>query len=666
MRFGLGIDTGGTYTDSVILDMDSGMTVCRSKALTTRDDLSKGINESVSGLDRSMLKDVVLVSLSSTLATNSVVEGKGCRVGLLTIGTGYDPAAAPEFYAEIGGKFDLSGNEVEELDEEGAKAALESMKGKVDAVAVAGYLSVRNPGHENAVRRLAHDILGVPAVCGHDLSSQLGFSQRTATAVMNARLIQVIADLIRSVKDSMKALGVDAPLMIVKGDGSVMGETSAAERPVETVLSGPASSLVGAMALTGLKDAMVVDMGGTTTDIGVIRGGFPRIEQEGALIGGYRTRVRAADISTYGIGGDSRIVVNGKETSVTPVRVIPICIAAAKWPHIKEKLEALKDVTDDRAAEAFDIRDVCQDTEFFVPAKPLSDEDLSECDRDLLKAITEGPLTLNEAGKLIGVPPHAFSASKMESLGLVTRIGVTPTDILHAEGTYTEYDTGASRIAVGYLARKTGMSFDGFIADTKAMIVRRIAYCIMEDIMRERLGRDELDEVHKTMISELLSTDRGCYTLSMKLDMPIIGIGGPVRAWLPAVADMLGTRLVLPEDSEMGNAIGAVTGSVSETVTVTVRAKQDDRSRDPECIVFTKGGKREFPDSESALEYAEKEAKDAAETMAREAGAGDTVIECKVEEVSSDTMGDGIRSFREARVTATATGKPDILSERLS
>ena len=227
MRFGLGIDTGGTYTDSVILDMDSGMTVCRSKALTTRDDLSKGINESVSGLDRSMLKKVVLVSLSSTLATNSVVEGKGCRVGLLTIGTGYDPAAAPEFYAEIGGKFDLSGNEVEELDEEGAKAALESMKGKVDAVAVAGYLSVRNPGHENAVRRLAHDILGVPAVCGHDLSSQLGFSQRTATAVMNARLIQVIADLIRSVKDSMKALGVDAPLMIVKGDGSVMGETSA-------------------------------------------------------------------------------------------------------------------------------------------------------------------------------------------------------------------------------------------------------------------------------------------------------------------------------------------------------------------------------------------------------------------------------------------------------
>ena len=100
MRFGLGIDTGGTYTDSVILDMDSGMTVCRSKALTTRDDLSKGINESVSGLDRSMLKEVVLVSLSSTLATNSVVEGKGCLgVSVVTVESAYAQLLA-EGYAE--------------------------------------------------------------------------------------------------------------------------------------------------------------------------------------------------------------------------------------------------------------------------------------------------------------------------------------------------------------------------------------------------------------------------------------------------------------------------------------------------------------------------------------------------------------------------------------
>lgn len=157
-------------------------------------------------------------------------------------------------------------------------------------------------------------MLGIPAVCGHDLSSGLGFSERAATCVMNARLIPVIADLMESVKKVMAEYGISAPLMMVRGDGSMMGEAEAKRKPVETVMSGPAASLIGAMRMTGMKDAIVMDMGGTTTDIGILRNGRPRLEPEGATIGGTRTRVMAAEISTSGIGGDSRILVLGRRS----------------------------------------------------------------------------------------------------------------------------------------------------------------------------------------------------------------------------------------------------------------------------------------------------------------------------------------------------------------
>ena len=253
------------------MDLDSGKIICKAKSLTTREDLSIGIRGSIAGFDADLLKQVGVVSMSSTLATNSVVEGKGCRVGLVCIGSEYNNSVRADFDTVIGGGHDLHGEELNPLDEDAARRFLESLKGKVDGVAITGYLAVRNPSHEKRVKEIAKEILDVPIVCGHELSSGLGFNERTATCVMNAKLIPVIDDLIRSVKAVLSEKGIHAPLMIVKGDGSMMGEAVAKERPVETILCGPAASLIGAMYLTGQKDAIVMDMGGTTTDIGILR-----------------------------------------------------------------------------------------------------------------------------------------------------------------------------------------------------------------------------------------------------------------------------------------------------------------------------------------------------------------------------------------------------------
>lgn len=267
MELGLGIDTGGTYTDAVLIDLESNSIISKAKALTTRDDLSVGIRNSMKLFDRSLLKKVSMVSLSSTLATNSVVEGKGCRVGVISVGRDFDSSIVADESITISGGHDLNGAELNPLDIDSAEKFMNSIKNKVDSIAITSYLSVRNPEHELILKDLASKILNLPVVCGHELSSSLGFNERTITSVMNARLIPIIKELISSMKSAMVEYDINAPLMIVKGDGSLMNDEIAVERPVETVLSGPAASMIGAKTLTGLNDAIVMDMGGTTTDI---------------------------------------------------------------------------------------------------------------------------------------------------------------------------------------------------------------------------------------------------------------------------------------------------------------------------------------------------------------------------------------------------------------
>ncbi len=659
MTYGLGIDAGGTYTDTVIVELESGRVVCGNKALTTRQDLTVGIRNSLEGLDRGALSEVRLTSLSSTLATNSVVENKGCRVGLICIGTDYVRVSKPEQYAVIDGRFSMSGKEEVPLDARTARAELTRMKGKIDALAISGYVSVRNPSHENRVESLAKKILGVPIVCAHDLTSKLGFEQRTTTAVMNARLIPVIEELLRSVKAIMKEFGVDSPLMMVKGDGALMKDVTAMKKPVETILSGPASSLMGAKSLTGESDAVVIDMGGTTSDIGILKNGFPRIEPEGANIGGKRTRVMAADIATYGIGGDSRIVVNGKDVLLSPVRVVPLCIAAKRWPSVKRTVMSLAGITDDRSAEDYPLDDVLQDTEFFTLAHVKEIENLGKADRRFLAALKKKPLRLTDAGELFGVPAHAFSASDMESRGYVLRIGVTPTDILHAEGAYTLYDAEASRTAVEYLARKCRLSPETFIERTKELIVKKIAACTMEKILLDETRRDALSPSEEELVDRVLNGDSTDFSVGFNLKHPIIGIGAPVGAWLPSVADILGTRLLLPENSHIGNAIGAVTGCVCETVVITVRATGPEYQEEPECDVFTGKEIRTFSWTKEALEFAEKEGVRMAKDAALAAGAKNPVVEVFVEK-NELVVSEDKKYFRGAEITVKATGKPDL------
>ena len=255
----LGIDTGGTYTDAVLFDEESGRVVAAAKALTTRHDLAIGIRGAAtavldgSGADPAR---IALVSLSTTLATNALVEGQGGRVGLVLLG--FDEAAATRAgiadalrsdpCVRIGGGHDAGGHAREPLDLPALDRALSDLEGFVDAYAVTGMFAVRNPGHEITVRDRVRERTGRPVTCSHELSSRLDGPRRAMTCVLNARLVPIVQRLLEASERCIDALGISAPMMVVRGDGALVSADVARLKPVETILSGPAASLVRRLA----------------------------------------------------------------------------------------------------------------------------------------------------------------------------------------------------------------------------------------------------------------------------------------------------------------------------------------------------------------------------------------------------------------------------------
>ena len=281
----LGLDTGGTYTDAVLVD-DDQQVIAHAKCLTSHANLIDGLRGAVQAVLKNIAaSDVNLVSVSTTLATNALVEGRGRSVALILIGfdekqmhrAGLRTALGTDPVFMIAGGHTASGDEREVLDVPALRAAIENVVDEVDAYAVSSVFAVRNPAHEISAQSMIQDLTGKPVSCGHHLSSGLDAPRRALTALLNARLIPMIGALLSASRELLTEKNVAAPLMVVKGDGSLIAAEVAAQCPVETILSGPAASVVGAQFLCKQPRLIVSDMGGTTTDIAMIENGQPSL-----------------------------------------------------------------------------------------------------------------------------------------------------------------------------------------------------------------------------------------------------------------------------------------------------------------------------------------------------------------------------------------------------
>lgn len=335
----LGIDVGGTFTDAVIVFR--GKVLAKTKTATTQEDLLQGIFSAIDTVMREAPGMIERVALSTTVVTNSLVEGKVDPVGLMVIpGPGLNiESRLPAKAVVLSGYVDHRGRETAKLINGEIEEACKTFAGK-HCFAVSGKFAVRNAAQELAVSREIIARTGTEHVTvASQISGSLNFLRRTNSAYFNAAVWRRFSRFAAAVEGALLARGVNAPVHILKADGGTMPLASAKCQPVEAIFTGPAASVLGIMAIGMAEgEAISLDIGGTTTDIALWRGGSPLFAEQGAAISGYPTAVRAFWLRSVGIGGDSRVRRSSGKLLIGPERVGPAMAAGGTEPTVADAL----------------------------------------------------------------------------------------------------------------------------------------------------------------------------------------------------------------------------------------------------------------------------------------------------------------------------------------
>lgn len=664
MAFLLGVDTGGTYTDAVILDDAKGAVIGKAKSLTTRANLALGIGRAVDqALAAAGIRagEVSLVSLSTTLATNALVEGQGGRVALVFIGfseadlerAGLAEALKGDPVIRLSGGHNHAGGEAAVLDLAALEEAVAGLGPQVMGFAVAAQFATRNPAHEVAARALIRRVTGRPVTCSHELSAQLNGPKRALTAVLNARLIGMIDRLVAACEGHLAEVGILAPLMVVRGDGALISAAQVRERPIETILSGPAASIVGARWLTGAPDALVSDIGGTTTDVALLRDGLPEIDPMGARVGGFRTMVEAVAMRTTGLGGDSEVhlVTEGLQGGLRlgPRRLIPVSLLAVE--HGAMVHAALDRWLAAEAVGEFDGR--------FVLPMGLDPAGLTAREAGVLARIVR-PMPMQQA---LTSRLEVAALERLVARGLVMVSGATPSDAAHVLGRLESWDGVAAEKALRLLARRRTGAGERFAEGPEALaqaIVDRLTAQTVDCLLEAAFGEDPAFEgedpaaLTRSRMTEVgLRRRPGLVDLGLRLNVPVIGLGASAPSYYGAVGTVLGCPMILPEHAGVANAIGAVVGQVAERVQGLVSSPAEGR-----FTAHLAEGLANFADRDQALAEMEAHLVEKARARARAAGAEDVSISVTRELREAEV--EGQKMFIEAMLTVTASGRPRV------
>jgi N-methylhydantoinase A/oxoprolinase/acetone carboxylase beta subunit len=664
MAIFLGVDTGGTYTDAVILDETANVVLGKAKALTSRHDLAVGIGEAIDAAIAAAgvgASDVALVSLSTTLATNALVEGQGARVALVFIGfddadlgrSGLTEALKGDPVIRLPGGHTHAGAEVAALDLTLLELMVRELGDEVSGFAVAAQFATRNPAHEIAAREMIRRVTGRPVTCSHELSANLNGPKRALTAVLNARLIGMIDRLVAACERHLAQVGIDAPLMVVRGDGALISAAMVRERPIETILSGPAASIVGARWLTGASDALVSDIGGTTTDVALLRDGLPEIDPEGARVGGFRTMVEAVAMRTTGLGGDSEVhlLTEGLKGGLRlgPRRLLPVSLLAVDHgPMVHAAL--------DRWLSSEAVGEI--DGRFVVPMTGQRGG-LNARELAVLERITKPmPMAAALTSRL-----EVAALERLVARGLVMISGVTPSDAAHVLGRLDSWDGAAAEKALRLIARRRTGAGERFATGPQVFaqaVVDQLTQQTVDCLLEAAFGEDAgfASEAPETLARHALTKaglarHRGVVEVDVRLGVPVIGLGASAPSYYGAVGERLHCQTILPEHAGVANAIGAVAGQVSQRATGTVSSPAEGR-----YVAHLAEGLQSFAASEAALAALEAALVAEASSRARQAGAVDlrVTVDREVKEVEIE----GRTMFIEARVTATASGRPRV------
>lgn len=333
MKYRLGIDVGGTNTDAVILTPDD-MVVAKTKTPVTSDVVSS-IRDAV----RTVLKDSALLSsaishamLGTTQVTNAIIERQRLnKVGMIRIGapatlavpplTGWPPSlrdVVQRASIMVRGGHEFDGRPMAALATDDIRRFLDENAANFSSLAVTAVFSPVNADHELSVRDLVmEEYPHLSVSLSHEIGS-VGLLERENATVLNAAVSEVAGLAATAFEDALREVGIDAALFFAQNDGTLMAMDYALRYPILTVACGPTNSMRGAAFLSRLDDAVIIDVGGTSSDIGMIRGGFPRQSSLAVEVGGVRTNFRMPDLIALGLGGGSRVRESEGHVTVGP------------------------------------------------------------------------------------------------------------------------------------------------------------------------------------------------------------------------------------------------------------------------------------------------------------------------------------------------------------
>ena len=665
MSLRLGIDTGGTFTDAVLVD-DQRNIINAEKSLTTRFDLSLGIGDVIGKLPQASLVDISMVSLSTTLTTNSVVEDLGAPVCVLLPGynqeqvkqSGLLDILPAQMVVILEGGYDAVGRERQPLDEERARAAIEKLQGEVSAFAISSMFGTRNSSHENRLKQMVTELTDMPVICGHELASSLGAPRRALTAALNARMVPAIKELVGSVQTILARHEIDAPLMLVKGDGSLASLANAIEKPIGTVLSGPAASVIGACQLSGLDNAIIADMGGTTTDIAVVSNGQPELSDDGARIGDWQPMVEAVRVNSIGLGGDSELRFGGHVgLTIGPRRVVPTSLLAHLYPEVVPRLEAQLAGMVNARSNRFVMR--LENNQALL-------NQLGPVELEAWEVLSEKPIELEAI--VLEDRHFARALARLKRLGLAIYSGFTPSDAVHVLGINSHWDAHAAELSARIWMRQMRFLYgygkwDGDDVEAACTQVYDLVTATIQRLLIE-VGLNEFDLSGKsarttgivdTITRMVIGTHENkgrkpLFKLDFAGDYPIVAVGAPAASYYQSVADSMHIGLHLPEHADVANAFGAVMGSVIQRAQITVTQPQHGIF----CL-FHGDQPKTFENLAAARAEAEQLASGLAREKAVEAGAIDPSVTLRFDDIHVQDEIDG-ELFLESTVIATAIG----------
>ena len=667
MSLRLGIDTGGTYTDAVIINEQNQVLVA-VKSLTTRHNLAIGIGESIGKVAHELLADIEMVSLSTTLTTNAVVEGNGAPVCALVVGlsetqvtkSGLGEIIDDNLIIRLAGGHDASGRQVAPLDVASATAAILAHKDKVSAFSVSAQFGVRNPSHEIQLQNLVTELTQMPVTCGHELATSLGAPRRALTASLNARMIPFIQDLIQAVQNILQQLNIKAPLMIVKGDGSIVNAETALVHPVTTILSGPAASVIGACALSGSRNAIIADMGGTTTDIAIVTDGQPELANEGARVGDWQPMVETVKVYSIGLGGDSEVRFYGGSIALGPRRVVPMSLLAQQHPQVLERMQAHLDDTPTARHNRFVTR---------LEHNQALINQLTPIENQAWEMLEHGPVEMETL--VFKDQELAKAMARLERKGMAIYSGFTPSDAAHVLGNSNHWSIVGAKLAAQIWARQMRFLYGlgswekGNSEEPAHRVFTLMNDAICQTLLEAGLHQENLlNEARSRNLAALMSKlilkngnkddDNALFGITFGKSHPIVAVGAPATTYYPQVAKSLDVDLILPKYGHVANAVGAVMGSVVQRSEIVITQPTEGIFR-----IFHGAAPFDCHDLDVALSQAEAIVKQQAYDLAKSAGAADVDIRIRHDNKHIMSELDG-ELFVEAKISAIATGKPTL------